>query len=69
MSTPDILPCPFCGGQPRVEKLLFAPRTYYAVHCDCDVMKHTADEWCGEGWPTLQGAIEAWNARPEATHK
>lgn len=63
----DLKPCPFCGGEARVEEygdgyIPQCDHKYTCVIADCEF---PADEWyISEGF-----AIEAWNARWERTCK
>lgn len=57
MTTPtpdDLLPCPFCGGQPLIEQL---PKGSWDVGCDNDnCFTHCV-------FSTKDKAVEAWNTR------
>lgn len=56
MTTPDLLPCPFCGSEARVWDY---PTRGYEVECvkqDCPVEPHIWNE-------TQEGAAKAWNTR------
>ena len=51
----DLLPCPFCGGDPRVQE---TPGVYTSINCDaCSVELQCTDDGCEER------ARKRWNTR------
>ena len=50
---PELKPCPFCGGEYVIKKLILSARF---IRCDSCSAETT---W----FPTKQEAIEAWNRR------
>lgn len=60
-TTDDLLPCPFCGGQARVESIGPSGGDYeatYYVQCSaCQVTTDQAD--------APQHVIDAWNRRTQ----
>lgn len=69
MKTPELLPCPFCGEQPHIDK--------EEIFCDCGAkIEFPLYQWgCSdknrEGFPTYEQArevaIKRWNRR--VTHE
>ena len=58
MKTPDLKPCPFCGGEARLVPLTEHDETWYRVHCrkcPADVGRH----W----WTNKLEAVKALNRR------
>ena len=54
------LPCPFCGGRPRITK---------EFHPECYLMKHTCKRFSPQfnifsgGFSSRSDALDAWNRR------
>lgn len=61
MVTPELLPCPFCGGDEFLilSNTLIGEHSFWGVECGCHVFGPTA---------TLRAeAIAAWNTRAQET--
>lgn len=58
MSNIELLPCPFCGGEAKINRM---PHLWeYSVQCnDVDCIVHPETE----GYEKREEAIEAWNTR------
>ena len=52
MSDFELKPCPFCGGDARCIEFY---GLFHVICCDCYIS--------GNDRPSIDGAIEAWNAR------
>lgn len=52
---PELKPCPFCGGEAKVQSFSH-DRTVYCTDCNARVQKF---------FPTREEAIEAWNRRAD----
>lgn len=61
----NLLPCPFCGGQPRVSRLA-EPFKGLSIHCQT-VNCPAAPTTSGMALFDPQIIIDAWNRRPTPT--
>lgn len=57
--TVDLLPCPFCGGEPRIQNFR-RHEDWYRIRCvgDCSVHPETYT------YRNFEGALAVWNNRP-----
>ena len=53
MSSDELMPCPFCGGEAILQRS--EKQTYFVLCCKCGA--------CGPVCETRRTAIEAWNRR------
>jgi len=58
----NLKPCPFCGGNPKIQEDSFMHGSYYDIQCQkC---------WAqSKGYPTEEMAIMAWNSRYDDKYK
>lgn len=56
---PELLPCPFCGKTPRMEKDEYLWRTDFRVKCSCGVST--------KGSGSKKVVVKRWNTRIKET--
>ena len=62
--TPDLLPCPFCGGDAEIERLGTTRLSTIYQCTDCGCSLETGEEWGhGDGWNRRAPDLLAENTR------
>ena len=60
--TTELLPCPFCGGEPDEYEGDYG-NGVYCMHCGAMVGEPIHNEWHVDGRVSYEQAVEAWNTR------
>lgn len=70
MSKVKLKPCPFCGGEARLEQIPGATWDKFVVTCKSKKCCAFYIGYCDEGlYDTRTKAIEAWNTRKPMENK
>lgn len=66
IEVPELLPCPFCGGEASIHIRSQSDRLFWFAQCnDCNPSVMLVGEIEGTAWDdVLNSTVEAWNTRP-----
>ena len=66
IEAPELLPCPFCGGEASIHIRSQNDRLFWFAQCnDCNPSVMLVGEIEGTAWDdVLNSTVEAWNTRP-----